>query len=88
LRAVASSNYILSLCGGLSNWGIFLRRPSNKRRFKKMTSNRSALSVNPTTHKISIGKTNKIQRRRRRISDLKLKSMFEIPKDSLNGSPM
>jgi hypothetical protein len=30
-----SSSYILSLCDGLSNWGLFLRRPANKRRSEK-----------------------------------------------------
>jgi hypothetical protein len=39
-----------------------LRRLTNKRKFKKMTYTRSALLVNPTTHKISIGKANKIKR--------------------------
>jgi hypothetical protein len=39
----------------------FPRRPANERRSKKMASPRSALSVNPTTSKISIEKTNKIQ---------------------------
>jgi hypothetical protein len=32
----------------------------NERRSKKMASPRSALSVNPTARKISIGKANKI----------------------------
>jgi hypothetical protein len=49
-----------------------------------MTGTRSALSVNTTYSKISIQKANKIQRRRSRISNPKLKSLFEIPKDSLN----
>jgi hypothetical protein len=55
-----------------------------KRRSKKMTSPRSALSVNPTTHKISIRKANKIKRRRSRIPNPKLRSVFEIPENSLN----
>jgi hypothetical protein len=79
-----SSSYILSLGGELCNWRLFLRRPTNKRRSKKMTSPRSVLSVNPTTHKISIKKANKIQRRRSRTPNPKLRSVFEIPKDSLN----
>jgi hypothetical protein len=53
-----------------------------------MTSPRGALSVNPTTQKISIGKTNKIQRRRSRISNPKLRSMFEIPENLLNYHPI
>jgi hypothetical protein len=53
-----------------------------------MASPRSALSVNPTTRKISIEKTNKIQQGRSRIPNPKLKSVFEIPEDSLNCSPM
>jgi hypothetical protein len=53
-----------------------------------MTSPKSVFTINPTTHKISIRKANKIQRRRSRIPNLKLKSMFEIPEDSLNGSLM
>jgi hypothetical protein len=46
-----------------------------------MTSRRGALSVNPTTCKISIEKANKIQRRRSRIPNPKLRSVFEIPKN-------
>jgi hypothetical protein len=52
-----------------------------------MTSPKSALSVNPTSHKISI-KTNKIQQRRSRILNSKLECMFEIPKNPLNSHPM
>jgi hypothetical protein len=48
----------------------------------------NALSVNPTTHEISIGKTNKIKRRRSRIPNLKLRSVFELPEDLLNYHPM
>jgi hypothetical protein len=54
----------------------------------KMASPRSALSVNPTTRKISTGKTNMIQHRRSRIPNPKLRSVFEIPKNSLNYRPM
>jgi hypothetical protein len=61
LKAVASSSYILDLGGGLCNRGLLSRRPTNERRSKKMTSPRGALSVNPTTHKMSIGKANKIK---------------------------
>jgi hypothetical protein len=53
-----------------------------------MASPRSAHSVNPTTRKISIGKANKIQRRRSRIPNPKLRSVFEIPENSLNFCPM
>jgi hypothetical protein len=60
LWAAANSCYILSLGGGLCNWRLFSRRPASERRSKKMTSSRSVLSVNPTAHKISIEKTNKI----------------------------
>jgi hypothetical protein len=56
-----SSSYILGLVGGLCNRRLFLRRPANERRSKKMISPRSALSVNPTTRKISTGKANKIK---------------------------
>jgi hypothetical protein len=87
LGAVGSSNYILGLSGGLCNRRLFLRRPTNKRRSKKMTSTRSALSVNPTTHKISIRKTSKIKRRRNTIPNPKLMSAFEVPKNSLNYHP-
>jgi hypothetical protein len=87
LWAAASGSNILSLSGGLCNWRLFLRRPANKRRSKKMASPRSALSVNPTTHKISIRKANKIQRRSR-IPNPKLRSVFEIPENSLNYHPM
>jgi hypothetical protein len=37
LGAAASNSYILNLCGGLYNNGLFARRPTNKRRSKKMT---------------------------------------------------
>jgi hypothetical protein len=83
-----SSSYILSLCGGLSNRRLFLRKPANKRRSEKMTSTRSALSVNPTPRKINIGKGNKIKRRRCRIPNPKLRRVFEIPENSLNCHPM
>jgi hypothetical protein len=53
-----------------------------------MTSLRIALLINPTTRKISIEEANKIHRRRNRISNSKLKRMFEIPKNSLNGRPV
>jgi hypothetical protein len=61
LGATASSNYILGLCGGLCDRRLFMSRPTNKRRSKKTACVRSALSVNPTTHKISIRKANKIK---------------------------
>jgi hypothetical protein len=83
-----SSSYILGLGGRLCNRRLFSRRPTNERRSKKMTSSRSALSVNPTTRKISIGKANKIQRRRSKILNPKLKSVFEIPENPLNCCPM
>jgi hypothetical protein len=67
---------------------IPIEEPTNKRRFKKMTSTRSAFTINPTTHKISTKKSNKIQRRRSRITNPKLECVFEIPEDSLNCSPM
>jgi hypothetical protein len=53
-----------------------------------MTSIRNALSVNPTTCKISIWKTNKIQQRRSRIPNPKLECVFEIPKNPPNSYPM
>jgi hypothetical protein len=49
-----------------------------------MASLKSALSVNPTTRKISIGKTNKIQRRRSGILNPKLRGVFEILENPLN----
>jgi hypothetical protein len=88
IRAAASNSYILILFGGLCNRRLLLRRPTNKRRSKKMTSIRSDLSFNPTTCKISIRKANKIKRRRSRIPNPKLKSVFEIPANSLNYHPM
>jgi hypothetical protein len=48
-----SSTYILGLSGGLCNRRLFSRRPAYERRSKKITSTRSALSVTPTTGKIS-----------------------------------
>jgi hypothetical protein len=61
LGATTSSNYILSLCGGLCNRTLFARRLANERRSKKVTRTRSVFSINSITHKISIGKANKIQ---------------------------
>jgi hypothetical protein len=61
LRTAASSSYIVGLGGGLCNRGLLSRRLANKRRSKKMTSTRSALSVNPITRKISIGEANKLK---------------------------
>jgi hypothetical protein len=49
-----------------------------------MAGIRSALSVNTTSSKISIQKANKIQQEGSIIPNLKLKSLFEIPEDSLN----
>jgi hypothetical protein len=83
-----SSSYILGLGGGLCNSRLFLRRPANERRSKKMTSLRGVFSINPTTRKISIGKAIKIQRRRNRIPNPKPRSVFEIPENSLNCHPM
>jgi hypothetical protein len=61
LRATTSSSYILSLYGGLCNKILFARRPTNKRRFKKLTCARGAFFINSTTHKIGIEKANKIK---------------------------
>jgi hypothetical protein len=83
-----SRSYILSLGGGLCNRRLLSRRPANERRSKKMTSPRIALSINPTTRKISIRKANKIKRRRDRMPNPKLRSVFEIPENSLNYSLM
>jgi hypothetical protein len=49
-----------------------------------MVSTRNALTVNPTTRKISIRKANKIKQRRSRIPNPKLRSVFEVPEDSLD----
>jgi hypothetical protein len=53
-----------------------------------MAYTRSAFLVNPTTHKISIEKVNKIKRRRSRIPNPKFRYVFEVPEDSLNCYPM
>jgi hypothetical protein len=83
-----SSSYIHSLCGGLSNWRLLSRTLANKRRSEKMTSTKSALSVNPTPCKISIEKTNKIKWSRSKIPNPKLRSVFEVSEDSLNCHSM
>jgi hypothetical protein len=83
-KVSGSSSYILSLYGGLCNRRLLVSWPTYKKRSKKMTSTRSAISINPTTHKISIGKPNKIKRRWSRIPNLKLRSVFEVPEDLLN----
>jgi hypothetical protein len=83
-----SSSYILSLGSGLCNRRLLSRRPVNEKRFKKMTSPRHTLSINPTTCKIIIEKANKIKRRRGRVPNTKLRSVFEIPENSLNCHPM
>jgi hypothetical protein len=82
------SSYILGLDGGLCNRRLFSRKPANERRSKKKTSARSALSINPTTRKINIRKVNRIKRRRSRIPNLKLRSVFEIPENPLNCRPI
>jgi hypothetical protein len=53
-----------------------------------MACTRSPLLINPTTHKISIEKANKIKRRRSRIPNPKFECVFEIPEDSLNYCSM
>jgi hypothetical protein len=63
---------------------MFPRRQTNKKGFEKKAVTRSAFLINTTSSKISIQKANKIQRRRGRIPNLKLKSLFEIPEDLLN----
>jgi hypothetical protein len=79
-----SSRYILGISGRLCNRRLLARRSANERRSNKMISLSGAISVNPTTDKISIGKANKIERRISRIPNPKLRSVFEIPEDSLN----
>jgi hypothetical protein len=64
------------------------RKTSKREKIQKMVCPRGALSVNPTTCKISIRKTNKIQQRRSKISNPKLRSVFEIPENSPNCRPM
>jgi hypothetical protein len=88
LGATASRSYIFRLCSGLCDRILFVSRPTNKRRSKKIACTRSTLSVNVTIHKISIRKANKIKRRRSGIPNSKLKCVFDIPKDSLNSCPM
>jgi hypothetical protein len=62
LGATASSSHILGHCGGLYDRRFFASRPTNKRISKKIACTKSAFLVNRTTHKISIGKANKIKR--------------------------
>jgi hypothetical protein len=54
LRATYSSSNMLSLCGKLSNTRLFLRRPRGQRRSQKLTSPRSGLVIQATSHEISI----------------------------------
>jgi hypothetical protein len=61
LGPTVSSSYILNLRDGLCNRSLFARRPTNKKRSKKMICTRSAFSINSNTHKISIKKGNKIK---------------------------
>jgi hypothetical protein len=88
LGATANNSYILSIYDGLCDRRFLVSRPTNKRRSKKITYTRSALPVNPITHKISIRKINKIKRRRSRIPNPKFKCVFEIHENSLNCCPM
>jgi hypothetical protein len=74
--ATASSSYVLGLYGGLCDRRLFVSYPTNKRRCKKMACTRNALSVNPTTHKITIEKDNKIKRRSGRIPNPKFEVVF------------
>jgi hypothetical protein len=69
-------------------WTVQLKtiseKTSKREKIQKMASPRSALSVNPTTRKISIRKANKIQWRRNIIPNPKRRSMFEILENPLN----
>jgi hypothetical protein len=56
LDATASGIYILGLCGGLCNKRLFARRPTNKRRSKKMTCTRSAFRSIPQPTKSALEK--------------------------------
>jgi hypothetical protein len=87
-KVSGSSSYILDLCGGLCNRRLLVSCPTYKRRSEKIASTKSALSVNPTPHEISIRKLNKIKRRKSIIPNPKLRSLFEVPEDSLNCRPM
>jgi hypothetical protein len=53
LRATASSSYILGLYGGLCNRRLFVRRLTNKRRFKKMACIRSVFQSIPQPVKLA-----------------------------------
>jgi hypothetical protein len=53
LRATTSSSYILNLYGGLCNKILFVRRPTNKRRSKKLTCARGAFLLIPQPAKLA-----------------------------------
>jgi hypothetical protein len=88
IGATTSSSYILSLYGGLCNRRLFARRPTNKRRSKKMTCTRGAFSINSTTYNINFRKANKIKRWRSKVPNPKFECGFEIPKNLLNDLAM
>jgi hypothetical protein len=67
---------------------IIFEKINKQEKIQKMSYTRSAFLVNPTTHKISIEKVNKIKRRRSRIPNPKFRYVFEVPEDSLNCYPM
>jgi hypothetical protein len=56
LGATTSNSYILNLCGGLCNRSLFVRRPTNKRRSKKMTCTRNVFRSIPQPAKSALEK--------------------------------
>jgi hypothetical protein len=53
-KEFGSNSYILSLYARLCNRSLFVRRPTNERRPKKVTFTKTVFSINSTTHKMSI----------------------------------
>jgi hypothetical protein len=84
LRATTSSGNVLCLGSGLSNTRLFVGRPRHQRRSQKLASPRSGLPIQPTPGKIRIRKTMKRQRRGRGVPKVEVKSVTQVPENSLH----
>jgi hypothetical protein len=86
LGATASSSYILGLYGELCNERLFARRPTNKRRSKKMICTRSVFRSIPQPAKSALEKLTRSSNEE--APNPKSECGFEIPENPLNDLPM
>jgi hypothetical protein len=88
LRATTSCGNVLCLCNGLSNTRLFAGRPRHHRITQKLASPISGLPIQPTPSKIRDRKTMKRQRRKRGVPKAEVRSVMQVPKNSLHRLPM